>query len=184
MDQYIVDDIWKKIESWDSTHRDAALGSYLNDPAPDEMVNDLNRKLAGKLPLEFLESLRRHDGTAGWTTEFCDGRLLSAKLILHTLNEIVDIAEDLADADQRNALNRTQTLTPLGPVKNVFWSKHWIPFHVTDCSKTCFDFDPAKGGEIGQIIEVNWEGETVKVISKNYVEFLRMCAEQLPDEPD
>jgi cell wall assembly regulator SMI1 len=112
-----------------------------------------------------------------------EGGFLGASEILETLTDLRSIAKELLDARRYNGVSADMTLTATGSVKNNFWSEHWIPFHVTDWSKICFDFDPPQRGEMGQIIEVDWEGGSVKVIARNYTEFLEMCADGLPDEP-
>jgi cell wall assembly regulator SMI1 len=178
-----IEKLWERIESWDIAHRDPTLGSYLNNSASEDAVSDLNRRLGGILPTDLLDSLRRHDGSVDWTTKFCQGRLLGASLILQRLQERRGIAQDLLDAERRNRVGVGVSLTPSGPVKSVFWSNHWIPFHETDWSVTCFDFDPPPNGVLGQIIEVDWEGGWIKVVATNYVDFLRLCADHLPDEP-
>lgn len=178
-----LEQIWEEIESWDSVHRNPALGSYLNDAAPDEVVSGLNRQLGVELPADFLDSLRRHDGTAGWTTEFHSGSFYSSTEMPGKLEDMRGIAQDLLDAEGADGVSVDMTLTPTGLVKNVFWSAGWIPFHGTDWSETCFDFDPAEGGAVAQIIEVDWEGSWVRGVAGNYADFLRLCAEGLPVEP-
>ncbi|MFZ6733601.1 hypothetical protein ACO0LG_16860 [Undibacterium sp. Ji42W] len=37
---------------------------------------------------------------------------------------------------------------------------------------------------MGKIISVNWESNSVSVVAKNYVEFLALCAKNLPGDPD
>ena len=180
----LLEKIWEEIESWDRHHRHPTLGLYLNSPASDDAVDELNAMLENRLPDDFLYSLRRHDGTAAWTTEFFEGSLFNIKSILRTLHATRGVAQDLLDAHTRNGAEESMTLSANGPVKNVFWSPHWIPIHMTDWSKTCLDFDPAEGGDVGQIISVNWQGNTVTVIARNYMEFLLLCADQLPDEPE
>lgn len=177
-----LEKIWEEIESWDLTHLDESLGSYLNIPATVDVINDLNSRLENKLPEDFLDNLRRHNGTVGWSTEFLEGRLLDIKSILRNLDETRYVAQDLLDANIRNGFTSKTSFLCSGPVKNRLWSDCWIPFHRTDWSQTCFDFDPDIGGEVGQVISVNWEGNSIKVIAKNYLEFLRLCADNLPDE--
>lgn len=176
-----LEEVWKEIESWDLVNRDISLGSHLKGPAPNDAVNVLNSQISGKLPADFLDILRRHDGTTGWMTSFYKRGLLGVSEILETLDEIRGVAQDLLlSVQDEPGLWDGMSLASSGPVKSAFWSEHWIPFHVTDWSKTCFDFDPAEGGEMGQIVEVNWERGTVNFFAKNYVEFLRLCFEHLP----
>ncbi|MFZ6638971.1 SMI1/KNR4 family protein [Undibacterium sp. TC4M20W] len=177
-----LEKIWEEIEFWNLTHLNESLGSYLNAPATVDVINDLNSRLENKLPDDFLDSLRRHNGTVSWTVKFYEGTLLDAKSILLELDEVRGVAKDLHDANLRDGDNSMDSLICFGPVKNNLWSDYWIPFHVTDWSQTCFDFDPDIGGEMGQVISVNWEGNSIKVIAKNYLEFLRLCANNLPDE--
>lgn len=179
-----LDKIWQEIEAWNDIHKNTALGSYLNDPASDQEIDDLNTQLGGRLPVDFLDSLRRHNGTVCWTTKFCDGCLFDAKSLLSTLHEMRGVAKDLIDANIRDGYGDDSPLNTSGSVKSTLWSDDWIPFHATDWSETCFDFDPDVGGEMGQIISVNWEGNSVSVVAKNYVEFLALCAKNLPDDPD
>lgn len=174
--------IWEVIESWDALHKNMSLGSHLKDPASPNEVENLNQQLGGMLPVDLLDSLKRHNGSALWTTKFYKGGLFGVSEIAETLDEVRGAVQDLLNSNQNDGINAEMKLKSFGPVKNVFWSEHWIPFHMTDWSKTCLDFDPAKGGDVGQVISVNWEGDSVSVVAKNYLEFLRLCADQLPNE--
>lgn len=177
-----IERIWERIEAWDTMNLDPELGSKLKPGASDAIIVSLNRELGGFLPSEYTESLRRHDGSVDWTTGFHDGHLLGAAEVLATLSERRQLVHELVAANQRNqAVVDVRSITS-GPVKNEFWSNSWIPIHATDWSLTCFDFDPAEGGTVGQIIEVDWEGGEVKVIANNYVDFLSMCADELPED--
>lgn len=176
--------IWKTIERWDEDHRNGIPISRLNSAARESDITDLTTKLGVQLPNEFLDSLRRHNGTADWTRSFNHGTLLSAMEILQELDETRAIFNDLREAEQKQFTGTTYlSLSSIGAVKPEFWSDKWIPFHITDWSKTCFDFNPAEGGSIAQIIEVNWEGGEVKVIFQSYIEFLQHCADHLPADP-
>lgn len=179
-----LDEIWEQIEAWNARNSESDLGSSLNPGATNEAIEKLTKQLEVQLPLDFLDSLKRHNGTVAWTTEFCNGTLLSADLMQNKLHEMRCIADDLLVANRNNGIGEKMTLTVSGPVQSQFWSDRWIPFHVSDYSQTCFDFSPAPRGEIGQIISVSWEGGTVKVIAPNFLEFLRLCAKELPNETE
>ena len=38
-----IEKIWEEIESWNEIHIHPTLGSYLNDPASDNVISDLNK---------------------------------------------------------------------------------------------------------------------------------------------
>lgn len=99
-----------------------------------------------------------------------------------------------AEWKQRSAISQSSGLEDLdvedliaqnimvveGPVRPVMFDDAWIPF--MDSNGDVFwavDFNPAAGGNPGQIIEVDWESVSYKVIAPSFEAFLKAYLEQL-----
>lgn len=66
-----------------------------------------------------------------------------------------------------------ESLEVTGPAKSLSHSDKWIPF-ATDFSGNflSFDLDPEEGGKVGQVLELDYEMSTIKVVASSVSEFL------------
>lgn len=138
---------WERLEAWLKANN-AALLADLNPPASDVDIQTLEQKLGMKLPADFVECLKVHDGQRGAADGlFSSSELLSSQRILAEWL----IWKDLLDGGDLDS-NEVQ---PGAGIKPVWWSPKWIPFTYNGAGDhLCLDLDPASGGRIGQVITV------------------------------
>lgn len=173
----MIQELWNKLETWCNANAPAMLED-LNPGASDADVALLQDTIGIKLPATFIESLKIHDGeNDGWPYKVIAGRgaYLAIEDILKNWNLRKQVAVQMADfQDQLDAEVRSgaRTIEVDGPVKAISFSPKWVPF--MDCNSDIFwamDFDPEAGGVVGQIIEVDFEGGSWKVIAESFEGF-------------
>ena len=113
-----------------------------------------------------------HDGEDdGWPCRlFADhGAYLSTSAIAEEWRERQRHAGDIeADPGELDT-----DITIDGPVQAKLFLPRWIPF--LECNGDVFwalDFAPADGGTRGQVIEVDWEGRSWRVVADSFYQFL------------
>ncbi len=136
---------WQRLEAWLKTHNPALLAD-LKPPASDADIQELEQKLGVKLPEDFVECLKVHDGQRGggeWL--FSGSEFLSSKRIL----EEWAIWKDLLDGGDFDGVEAE----PGKGIKPVWWSPKWIPFTYNGAGDhLCLDLDPTSQGCSGQVI--------------------------------
>lgn len=170
--------IWKSIEACSVTPTVVA-GSLFNPGARLSDMEYFQRELGLTLPKDVVESFLRHDGMPPENAYYCfwEGNFLSHKDSLKEKNERLHIAKEMSA--EPNSSDYYPPDKVVGHVKPLIWSELWIPVLKKNKEPVCLDFDPAEGGDIGQVIEVDWEGSEVKVIARSYREFLKKVLETL-----
>lgn len=181
----MIEKLWNRLESWASANQPAMLAD-LNPGAGDAEVDSLQTSLEIKLPTAFIESLKVHNGeNDGWPFKVFTGHgaYLSIEAILKNWNLRNQVAlqmlefQDQLDAEVRSG---ARVIAVDGPVKAVSFRPQWVPF--IDCNSDIFwamDFDPADGGVAGQIIEVDFEGGSWRVIANSFEDFFSAYVEGL-----
>lgn len=173
-----VVELWRRLEQWAAANAPCMLED-LNPGASEEQIKALERHLGRALPPDLRQSLQLHNGEkAGWPcTIFADfGDYLSLAEIQERRQMYLQVAErwgneaDMADAEE---LIADGIIFVEGPVKPVMYSPDWIP--VMDFNADVFwalDFEPAQGGADGQLIEVDWEATSWRVVARSFADFL------------
>jgi molybdopterin molybdotransferase len=169
-------ELWSKIEAWDAAQPDE---TSLNEPLSQKEALELESRIGLELPVDFMDSLKIHNGTDDCTMAFCGGYFYSASDIQKTITHQRGLVAEIFGKDDKFK----EKINITGPIKRTYWSRSWIPFHSTDWCETCIDLDPAEGGIVGQIIEVSRETRDLTLVSKDYIEFLQKCVDELPTEP-
>ena len=91
--------------------------------------------------------------------------------------------EELSDSEEeldQEELSRNGIIVVVGAVKPNMFLKEWIP--VMECNGDVFwalDLSPPEGGIVGQVIEVDWEGCSWKVVASSFSELLTSYASSL-----
>lgn len=136
---------WEILEAWLKANNPALLAD-LNPPASDVDIQNLEQHLGVKLPTDFVECLKVHDGQRGaasWL--FQDSEFLSSQRILDEWAIWKDLLNG-GDLDGAEA-------EPGAGIQPVWWNPKWIPFTYNGAGDhLCLDLDPASGGRAGQII--------------------------------
>lgn len=179
----------EKIIGWAKMHSPQTL-QHLNPPASDGDIKAVEEELGRTLPVTFKELLKQFDGEDGqsWLALFGNGnQILSCKMMIEQYKLSQEIADQIDDSEMDTVefwKDRVESniIFVKGAVKPLLNHPNWIPF--TSMNGDVFrylDFDPAPGGEEGQVIEVDPEGCSYRVITNNIEDFLAMYAIQLED---
>ena len=138
-----VAESWKRIAAWHEEH--APPGKFkLNPGASAEAIRSFEATIGTKLPEDFRESLRLHDGGSCWILWY--GELLTLDRIEQQWREYRD-----RQASGDYAVDGDPSWAPLdidGPIKPVFWNTKRI--YVTDNSgdHLTLDLDPPEDGPL------------------------------------
>ena len=162
--------LWSRLETWANEHAPQLL-SKLNPAATADRIHSLESELKLTLPDSFKASLAIHDGEDGAGAVFAGrGDYLSTSRILEEWRSRQGFGEDL-DGDPEE-LAQASVISVEGPVQPKMFLPDWVP--ILDCDGNFFvaiDFAPAERGEVGQIIEVDWEGCSWRVVANSFDEF-------------
>jgi cell wall assembly regulator SMI1 len=165
-----LENLWSQIDH--SPIADGVRGVHLFNPGarPGELA-DFNKQYGGLLPIDLLDSLARHNGTRDGMNYYCfyDGNFLSISASCSEAARRLDVLTDFTHEPENI----------VGSVKPLFWNPLWVPVLKKNKEPVCVDLCPAADGVIGQIIEVDWEDSSVKVIANSYCSFLRLVVASL-----
>jgi len=174
-----MDDALEKILSWAKTHSIQTLQN-LNPPASDKDISEVETVVGHELPTPFKNLLRRFDGEndASWLALLGNGnQVLSCKVIIERYKQWVELAEEIEPEMDTVEYWRDRVESNViyvrGTVKPLFRHPKWIPFTCMNGDVYRFiDFDPAPGGVVGQVIEVDPESCSYQVLANGLDEAL------------
>ncbi len=168
--------VWQRIESWLSQNALPVFRS-LRSGATEQDIASAEAILGQSLPSDYRESLLRHDGQEldqyGCSPGFVYG------LNLYPLSKVL-FGRRMIDDLLRTELGGDLVIKTYGPVRPVWWDKHWVT--IADDGNgnyCCLDLNPATGGHVGQIIKVWNEGHLRRVLSDSFREWLTVFADLL-----
>lgn len=136
---------WEILEVWLKANNPTLMAD-LNPPASDADIQELEKKIGLKLPKNFIECLKVHNGQKGEAEWLFSGlEFLSSQRILDEWAIWKNLL-DGGDFDGSKA-------KPDAGIQSVWWSPKWIPFTYNGAGDhLCLDLDPAGGGRAGQVI--------------------------------
>jgi cell wall assembly regulator SMI1 len=167
---------WRTIEGvlWENAH---SLYRALRKPATDAQVARLAKLVPAKLPRDFVQSLKTHDGLRdsylGLNRLFDYNALLPVSAIISVYRMLCRHQEQFGggggdaghDPEIRN---------------DARWRPRWVPVMDADGDKLVLDLDPASGGTYGQVFEWSSTGSTFnRVLAPSFGEWLAGLAEAL-----
>lgn len=171
--------LWEQLEAWSKEHAPAML-TELNPGATEEQLEKLEQALGRELPADYRESLRVHNGEAdGWPFRvFADmGSYHSCDVVLEDRKAYQEVADDV---DYGFDEPDDDVITVEGPVKAVLFDDAWVP--IMNSNGDVFwalDFAPKAGGVEGQVIEVDYEGCSWKVVANSFGELMEKYVKAL-----
>jgi len=167
-----IENLWSRLKAWASANAPETL-SDLNSGATADQIHALESELGLTLPDSFKASLAVHNGEDdGWPCKVFvnHGAYLSTSRIVEEWRQRQQFGEDIEeDPDE---LIQLDVITVDGPVQPKMFLASWVPF--LECNGDVFwamDFSPAAGGKEGQIVEVDWESCSWKVVADSFVDF-------------
>jgi cell wall assembly regulator SMI1 len=168
-----VTESWQRIEAWyaENVHE---LTDSLAQGASEAAIEQFEKEIGARLPDDFKESVRVHDG-GDWWVPWRHGDLLSLEGILRQWRMYSDWQAKGEYATGDDWVPRDMT----GPIKPVFWNKRRI--YVTDNSGNhlTLDLDPPAGGTYGQVLHHSHEVGPTGVVARGWAEFLKMLVDDL-----
>lgn len=140
-----MNDLWKPFESWLAIHWPEGLAS-LNPPATDDEIAALEQALGVRLPQDYVDCLRVHNGQSdGAGGLFDNSEFLSTTAVLDQWA----VWKDLLASGEFEGI----TSEPQAGIRDDWWNARWIPFtHNGGGDHYCLDLAPAEGGQLGQVI--------------------------------
>ncbi len=177
--------VWATIQRWFVIHHPQALQN-LRGPADSAAMAALEAGLPFTLPAGFKSLYRQHDGAvdAAEPSVLPDGFwFLPIEQVQATWALLTDLAADL-QAHQSWLEWRSQVESGVifiqGAVKPLIGSPYWLPFAEQPEGAIWFlDFDPPVGGVSGQVIEVDPDACTHRVLAPSLFALLEIYAQQL-----
>lgn len=160
----------------------------LNEPASESALALIESEFRIPLPVGFRELWRSFDGDGldSWLAIFANGnQMLSSNGVLEHYKLEQEIGKSLYDpALHKVGLWKDRVADHVifvkGAVKPLMLHPKWLPFSCMNGDVIrYFDFDPAPGGTVGQVIEVDAENCSYQVLADSLQAFLSNYAEQL-----
>lgn|GEM_PF-2203089 len=158
--------LWQQIRAFEHA---ADIGPFEPGYAPRQLA-ELEQAAGFALPPE----LRAHYLIHAWVGCTWDNI---------TFAELESIAERCRNLNEALAIDSEMTLSP--GVRAPHFGAKLIPLNEDDPA-ICIDLDPGEGGIRGQIVEIDFEGGTCKVLARDLAGFLRHGIARLatPNEDD
>jgi cell wall assembly regulator SMI1 len=172
-----VNAAWDKIEAWLRKHAQQAFNQLpkgANQTQLKTVERRLKHRLDGPLPGELRACYLRHNGS-GDLPLFPSSESQDMGFELIPLEELPEEAEAWAesgidDSDVTNARG----------IKQRLWAERWIAFARNGVGDYhLIDLEPAKGGQIGQVIEANHETLERKKLAPSLLKLLQSIASRL-----
>ena len=144
-------EVWESIESKLKEIAPEILAS-LNKGVTDIEVENLEQSIKAKLPKEFIEFYRIHNGQESQSAGLIEcEELLSFERILDEWQ----IWKELLDSNEFESDGELYASSPEIGIKNNWWNSLWIPITQDGSGDHyCLDLDPAEKGNYGQIIRM------------------------------
>jgi cell wall assembly regulator SMI1 len=138
-------ELWREFENWLAASWPDGLAD-LNPPASDADIAKLERTLGVRLPPDYIECLKIHNGQAGRAGGLIDNcEFLSCDAVCEQWR----IWKRLHDDGQFDGI----ACEPDKGIKDDWWNPKWIPLtHNGGGDHDCLDLDPAPAGSYGQVI--------------------------------
>lgn len=156
---------WKPFETWLNTNNPELL-SDLNPPALNSDIQRIEQVINARLPTDFTECLKVHDGQKGNAEGLFDGyEFLSIQNILMSWSAWTDLLQD-GDFDDRVAKADAE-------IQDGWWKKDWIPFATNGRGDfLCLDLAPSDSGHLGQVIKVFHDLPDRSVVSTSFFNWI------------
>lgn len=142
----------------------------LNAPATIEQLRLLSIILGRQIPGMLQEWLFLHNGECGLAGFLAEG------LHLFGTEEIVRRYVNMVEAETVDRVD--QSIRVVGNARQVWGSRSWVPFAEFDYFDLYVELDPPAGGVGGQIIGVDVEGGSVRVLYASLLDMFVSFAEK------
>jgi cell wall assembly regulator SMI1 len=163
--------IWERIHNWLAANAPQVLTS-LKPGATDEEIDRAQAFFGVEFPEDFKLSYRVHNGQDE------ESYSLFPHLEFLSLESAIEISEKWQDCSDDNF--RCDRENIFEGIWNGWWNQNWIPFTMeSNGACECVDLAPAAGGNVGQVIIVEWQEPTRGLIAPNFRVYLETFADAL-----
>ena len=147
---------WRTIEGvlWENAH---TIYRALRKPATDAQIARLAKLVPAKLPRDFVQSLKTHDGLRD---SYCGLNRLFGYYALMPVSAIIAEYKMICDLEAQDPIGGSQAGADPGVRNDLRFRPGWVPFMDADGDKLVLDLDPAPGGTYGQVFEWSSTGST------------------------
>ena len=145
----------------------------LNAPATDDGLAMLEAATGLTLPMALRVVLKAHDGGSDSNVLGDDFDFLSTTLMAEHWRMHVDVLAYLPPEALSDEFD-PEVMAHCDPgVRPLVANRRWLPFADSNGDVTRYiDFDPALGGRLGQVIEVDPEATEWRVLAPSFHDFL------------
>jgi len=164
-----IAEAWDRLAAW---YAENAPGYSFFKPAKGATAKEIaatEKTLGVKLPEDFKESVRIHNGGECWIQPYY-GELLSLKQIVEQWKMYRKWQKETGYADPES--DEWQANKLRGPAKRIFWNTKRIYVSDNSGGHLTLDLDPPREGEYGQVIAHDHEVGPTKVVASSWTEFL------------
>lgn len=161
---------WRRIAAWHKAYTPAGTLT-LSPGASEEEITAFEREVGFRLPDDLRASFALHNGSED-TFLLWHGELLSLEQILRQRREYLRWQEQ----DGWGVGKQYETEDVEEPIKPIWWSPLRLPLTDNSGDHGIADFDPAEGGQRGQIIEHSHETGPSRVLARTFGEWLLVIA--------
>jgi cell wall assembly regulator SMI1 len=165
---------WRIIEGvlWENAH---SVYRALRKPATDAQLARLARLVPAKLPRDFVQSLKTHDGLRD---SYLGQNRLFDYYALMPVSAIMSAYRMICELEAQDPVGGSQAGADAGVRNDLRFRPGWVPFMDADGDKLVLDLDPAPGGTYGQVFEWSSTGSTYnRVLASSFGEWLSGLAE-------
>lgn len=167
--------VWGRIASWHEVNTPAGT-LRLAPGASEEDITAFEREVGFRLPDDLRASFALHNGSEG-TFLLWHGELLSLEGIAQTRREYLWWQEQEGWGAGEDY--EMEDIVGPGPIKPLWWTPLRLPLTDNSGDHVLADFDPAEGGQRGQIIANSHETGPSRVRADTFAEWLLEMAEGL-----
>jgi cell wall assembly regulator SMI1 len=167
---------WQTIEGvlWENAH---SVYRALRKPATEVQLARLAKVIPAKLPRDFVQSLKVHDGLR-------DSYLGQVRLFdyyaLLPVASIIAVYTMMCDLQVECQFPGSQVGADPAIRNDAHWRPGWLPIMDADGDKLILDLDPAPGSTAGQVFEWSNTGSMpLRVLAPSFGEWLAGLAEML-----
>lgn len=195
----LIEALWTRLQAALAKHAPAVLES-LGKPAKAASVAKLEAEFGMQIPGALKRSWAIHDGQDRDDDSnllFVDFPFFSVAAVREEMKQMRVVAKSLGTIDDQDdfvawhALVADGVGTIDGPVKARDFNPKWLPIgSVNGNIFRYIDLDPAPGGTLGQVIEVDPEGVSWRVVAASFAALLERFTVALEagqlgwDDPD
>ncbi|MBW4679589.1 MAG: SMI1/KNR4 family protein [Microcoleus vaginatus WJT46-NPBG5] len=163
--------IWERIHNWLAANAPQVLES-LKPGATDEEMYQAETFFGVKFPEDFKLSYRVHNGQK--EESYC----LFPYLDFLSLQSAIEISEKWQNCSDNKFRCNPEDISE--GIWNGWWNPNWIPVSMeSNGACECVDLAPAAGGNVGQVIIVEWQEPTRRLIAPNFRVYLESFADAL-----